>query len=709
MNSIQKWFSWQTVWWILAIVVGGCANAVPPKGGKPDATPPKVIATEPAQRTLNAHPRTIMLEFNKFIQQRSQVQQSIFLTPPVKVDYSWAGAKTVYINLKEPLDSNTTVALTLGTQYSDWDNVKPEAAYTLIFSTGSKLDSGIIRATVETDKPEGLTAFLYQLPAKTDTLNPATTKPKYKTQIGSKKTLEFPALASGAYRLFVVRDEYRNDVIDKGIDAFGVANEDIVLSEGGTAESSVRMTALEDILPPRMVDVRLITPSVLALRMSEKIHPESVRKELFSIRDSVQLLSESDLPKILAVHPDANNNAILRCYLDRPLQTSYYRQSSAFRSVWRLQAVQLRDSAGNVMPDSLATVYFSDTQEISQAEILPKLVRSQILVKGSLSPFIAPILIDSARGISQQPRIAFTFSEALSRSISEALAQGVVPASLREIIWESAAGQKVEFRSSLEQSHRLTLEPLKPLAPNTWYSLGFRVQNIPLLTGTQMKDSVLLLHFQTDDVRDYGGVSGFITDSVRIQPIKPIVGTNATVSSTTNSSSISNNVTNGTSATLITVSGATTKAIFSTTRASVSTEGAEKNIAPKNSFIVILEAVGAVGNASSPQSNPNSPTSQSSSSTPANVGSNNAASGSSSSAFVQQRFEMRASVDGRWEFANIPPGVYKVSAFSDANNNGRYDGGSFFPFTPAERFIQLPSEIQIRPRWTVENVRIAVP
>lgn len=653
---------------IVGLIVGACANVVAPTGGKSDKTLPTIVATEPPQRALNAHPSYIALEFNKFVQQRSQVQQSIFLTPPIKTEYIWSG-KTVYVNFKEPLDSNTTVALTLGTQYTDWDGNKPEAAYTLIFSTGSKLDSGTIRARVETDKPEGISAFLYQLTAREDTLNPATTKPKYKTQVGSNKTIEFPALAAGAYRLFVLRDEYRNDLLDKGTDAFGTAPQDILLPEGGTAEIVLRIAPLEDLVPPRIFEVRQTGATKLSVKFSEKIHPASLRASHFMLRDSLEVLPVSELPRVVAVHLDVNNPSFVQCYTDKALPTTTFPS----RNTWQMKVESVRDSAGNTIADSLKTAFFAMLPDAPAADtLLPTLVRTQILTSSLPSPFTAPLLSDSAHNVPQKPRISFTFSQAL--------AQSTTTSSIGGLVWESASGQAVKAAVALEQANRLVVEPLTSLAPNVWYTLGFRLQSLQALNGKALRDSVVLLYFQTEDARDYGGVSGTIADSV----FTP--STRGTISVSTNTHVLGRS----TDATVHFSTNAGTR------MASVRSTSAQ--------YVVMLEIVspqnslqgGNNAQASTPQSAQNQPNRPSSA--PQAV-----------LPFAPQRFEIRLQKAGAWEFANIPPGSYRLTAFVDANGNGRYDYGSAFPFVPAERFVVLPTELQVRPRWTIDNVRVVVP
>lgn len=651
----------------------GCANAVAPTGGEPDKTTPKIIATEPAQRSTNVHPRYIALEFSKFVQQRSQVQQNLFLTPPLKVEYVWSG-KTVFVNFKEPLDSNTTVALTLGTQYTDWDGNKPEAAYTLIFSTGSKLDSGTIRARVEAEKPDGITAFLYQLTANPDTLNPAATKPKYKTQVGSNKTLEFPALAKGAYRLFVLRDEYRNDLIDKGTDAFGAATHDLVLPEGGTAEALLRIAPTEDLTPPRVFDVRQLSATRLAVKFSEKIHPASLRSINFLLRDSAGSLPLQELPRVQSLHTDANNPAVVYCYTDKALQTASLRRIER----WQIVASAVRDSAGNTIVDSAKVAYFTAPQETLPDTLLPALVRTQVLSHTALSPFIAPLLADSSRNVPQKPRIAFVFSSAL--------ALGATTASVREIVWESADGKAIPHTTVLEQANMLVVEPSTILAPNAWYTLGFRTQALQAWHGAPLRDSVVVLRFQTEDARDYGGVSGMVRDSVFAVSTTAFVGVSkASITQTTMAQ------------------------VPASTQASISVVPKARILSTQAEYIVVLEAASSLQTSPTGASGSNAQQSQNAANSPPATQVPTATTLPISLPFAEKRFEVRLKKPGAWEFANIPPGAYRLTAFVDANGNGRYDYGSAFPFMPAERFVVLQTDIQVRPRWTIENVMVVVP
>ncbi|MEN9281220.1 MAG: hypothetical protein RL594_155 [Bacteroidota bacterium] len=63
--------------------------------------------------------------------------------------------------------------------------------------------------------------------------------------------------------------------------------------------------------------------------------------------------------------------------------------------------------------------------------------------------------------------------------------------------------------------------------------------------------------------------------------------------------------------------------------------------------------------------------------------------------------------DGTFTLDAVPPGEYTFDVFGDTNRNGRHEYGSIQPFKFGEPWWPLPTKITVRPRWTLENVRIA--
>lgn len=64
---------------------------------------------------------------------------------------------------------------------------------------------------------------------------------------------------------------------------------------------------------------------------------------------------------------------------------------------------------------------------------------------------------------------------------------------------------------------------------------------------------------------------------------------------------------------------------------------------------------------------------------------------------------------GPYRFEHILPGLYQLRGFRDANQNGRYDFGSAFPFLPAERFVVWPDTMKVRSRWPNEGNDFILP
>ena len=59
-------------------------------------------------------------------------------------------------------------------------------------------------------------------------------------------------------------------------------------------------------------------------------------------------------------------------------------------------------------------------------------------------------------------------------------------------------------------------------------------------------------------------------------------------------------------------------------------------------------------------------------------------------------------------FEAVPPGTYSVDVFDDRNGNGRYDHGSITPWIQGEQWWPTSSTVSVRPRWTVEDLRVVM-
>lgn len=464
---------WHVFLVMSAIILSACANSQPPSGGLPDKTPPTVLSAEPSTATLHFSGKAVRMTMNKYVN-KQQFKDNFFISPAVKMDISWSG-KEVEIEFKQPLDTNTTYAMTVGTGYSDLHGVKPSEAFTLIFSTGSHLDSGLIRGKLFDDNPSGAFIFLYPLDkCNPDTLNPAHTKPKYRTQVGTSGSFDFKALPKGRYRLIAVRDEFRNELFDEGVDAFGAPISDLTIDEGVKAQTELRIAPARDTIPPALFSVNSLSSRRLKANFSEKLDTNSVSPSAFLLADSTEKVPA---PNILAAYVFTNEPSSAEIFLARPLDTTVH---------WRLTAISVRDSAGNKMNDSAKSVVFSADAGIDTTA--PLLIRVPMR--------------DSSTNVSVNTPLTFVFSTGVNKD-----------SALAAIQFNAVSGKGFAYQSDWQGENILKLEPMKPLESSAWYIFEINLGKIRGLNGRAMKDSVQKIRFQTADIRTYGAVSGTLKDS----------------------------------------------------------------------------------------------------------------------------------------------------------------------------------------------------
>ncbi len=145
-----------------------CANATtPPSGGPKDTIPPVITAIYPALGATNI-PRVktkLIMEFNEYVKVKDA--KSLFLSPPLEKTpkYRLKG-KGVVISFEDTLDANRTYTLDVTNAIVDNNEGNPFPGFTLVFSTGDRIDSMVVTGLVQdcnTLAPlKGATVMLYK-------------------------------------------------------------------------------------------------------------------------------------------------------------------------------------------------------------------------------------------------------------------------------------------------------------------------------------------------------------------------------------------------------------------------------------------------------------------------------------------------------------------------------------------------------------------
>lgn len=145
-----------------------CANTTtPPSGGPKDTIPPLITELMPVPGAVNVpvHGTKLVLEFNEYVTVKDP--KSLFLSPPLeKAPKFKLKGKSVVVTFESDLDSNKTYTLDVTNAIADNNEGNFFPGYTLVFSTGDRIDSMVVTGLVQdcnTLQPvKGATVMLYK-------------------------------------------------------------------------------------------------------------------------------------------------------------------------------------------------------------------------------------------------------------------------------------------------------------------------------------------------------------------------------------------------------------------------------------------------------------------------------------------------------------------------------------------------------------------
>ena len=145
-----------------------CANTqTPPTGGPKDTIPPVIEEIYPVlgQTHIPTHKTQLKIKFNEYVQVKDP--KSLFLSPPLeKAPKFKMKGKSVILYFESDLDSNKTYTMDLTNAIGDNNEGNMFPGFTLVFSTGDRIDSMMVTGIVQdcnSLKPlKGATVMLYK-------------------------------------------------------------------------------------------------------------------------------------------------------------------------------------------------------------------------------------------------------------------------------------------------------------------------------------------------------------------------------------------------------------------------------------------------------------------------------------------------------------------------------------------------------------------
>ncbi len=459
---------------LLIVVLAGCATVQPPNGGPEDKTPPEIDTTGIVNGITNFHAKTIGIHFSEYVE-KSKVLENLILSPERPMEYSWSG-RDLEISFPQGLDTNTTYALTVGTDYTDLHGNKPREAYTLVFSTGNHLDSAAIIGEVHDANPAGVFVELYPLSGiNADTLNPSTTKARYRTQVGSSGAFAFRALPYGSYRIIALRDVTKDGLYTIGTDAFGTSIDALQLNSSQAQKVVLRLDPTPDLSPLQLSEARSKSQNRIDLLCSEAVDTASVHAASFILSDS----SGRTTTKVLAAYVSTVSPSVIS------LET----ENRTTASLMRLRVTASKDGPtdlnSNHLVDSNSTLFFQSSTEIDTTN-------PQVL---SIS------MRDSSQSVGLQPMIKVVFSRAMQRD------------SLENHMSFIKQNQRLSTVCEWLADNIVRVYPRDSLESDAWYELRFRTNGLQSATRRFIRDSTMRIRMKTFDTKNFGSIRGVLIDS----------------------------------------------------------------------------------------------------------------------------------------------------------------------------------------------------
>ncbi len=485
----QKYMIFPLLIILLAIwigLLGSCAVIKPPSGGPKDTIPPEIVGIYPLQSQINFKEKHVDLLFSKYMN-KGKVASNIFIQPELRFEASWWGRR-LRINFVQELDTNTTYAVSLGTDYTDHRGNKPRTAFSLIFSTGTKIDSGRIVGKLFGENPDGFFIYAYNLDkVSSDTLDFTSLKPDYKIQCGTSGEFTLKALKPAKYRIIAINDKFGDGLYSAGIDEFSSANQDFPVNDENLniPFASILGGVIIDKSPPALQSAYAKNARSIIATFSESLDSLSIIPSNFTIKDS---LASKEIQVKFAHFESQEKRNKLELITQQALDGSL---------TWMVKAgLNLADSSGNKIAEDLSFAYFKASAAKNKA-------------LGGLTklPFK-----DSARNIDPMLRISFEFNLALLNSPTFTLfTLDSIP---KEIEPETSnISNKSYFLSpalEYEKGYRLRIDLTNV---ESYFGEDKALLKSPSRDTTLLRDTIIKLDFFTKKPSVYSKISGVLADS----------------------------------------------------------------------------------------------------------------------------------------------------------------------------------------------------
>ena len=269
-----------------------CAAVMAPPGGPIDDIPPELVEVNPPNGTVNFNSKTVELNFSEYLNENT-IEQSFDILPILaqKPVITHKG-KRIIIEFSDSLLFNQTYIIVINRNLSDEHNVKIAQGIQVAFSTGSKIDEGLISGKVYYTKESSLQ--LWKIQNSTDSLSFFNRLPDYIIDADDDGYYEFKFLSPGNYRILGLdRKMSRLPFIPSKM-VHGMSWFSVIDITDGNNKTDVNIKIPDRVGAIRMTGAEPVKESWGSINFSDDIN-EIEDKLLFSISDDSSSVVDADI------------------------------------------------------------------------------------------------------------------------------------------------------------------------------------------------------------------------------------------------------------------------------------------------------------------------------------------------------------------------------------------------------------------------------
>ena len=408
------------------------------------------------------------MEFSEYVDKRS-FKDALFISPAIdeQLEISWSGT-SVEIGFPNGLKHSLTYVVTIGTDVVDVNNKNRMAnSFSFSFATGDKIDKRSINGKVYGKDAEGTLIFAYKY--SDDTTKYLAKKPDYLSQIGKDGTYKLSGLAESVYRVFAVKDEFRDLLYQADQDLIGIPSKEISLINTDSSYSGLNFFLMKvDTVKPRLLGTVMTDQNHLVITLSEECDSFSYAANNFQIIDST---SNQVYPIDFSYHNKSKKEEFVLVHKNiLNSENDYF-----------LLAKELRDLEGNIYENEISSFIVSDKPDTTAIN----LVKTEPGRNGTTD--------------FKDPEVLLFFDDAIdNKQIKNA------------IQFTDTSKNKIGFNISFIDDATISIKPEIDLKPEKNYEINIDLNYFTDTAGNKV-DSIYQLRFQTITGVEFTGISGKVT------------------------------------------------------------------------------------------------------------------------------------------------------------------------------------------------------